>query len=534
MKLIVLNLVVCLQFFSGCSEHRTFEFGEKGFALSLNSATSEPVENMSNLIEQYPLFNASYDFLQNSDSDREFPKTAFPIHEMGSSDIAALSIDGEMFGYRIQLIRAAQTSIRMQALVFWADEAGWFLADELVAAKKRGVNVTVIVDGFSNLGVRTQRMYEYLKDNGIFVGGYYLRQLTSENLESMSGVSDLLDKVKYIYRRFHEKSFVVDAESPENGRAIIGGANTAKTYFRLSPHKPHRQWVDQEIALRGEVVQQVSHLFDLNLLDFKEFRSEGQPESLDSSDWQELNALLQREDFLDFFRNHRDNPDPETMKEIERQIALDIQPAWNKTTLRVLRNRPRHDERYIEDAYTSLFASAQEEINIVNAYFMPEEHVLNSIKDAVRRGVRVNILTNSPDSSEVRVLGMASRTYYKDFLSINEEGHPGSLHVYEWAGYKTKNNGQGHLHAKFAVVDGLVSAVGSFNFDRRSRWHNSENVVLSLGSSFASPLQDYMHSLMSSENSDEITYDMAKDFVQDSGFIDKVLYGTARVIRPFL
>ena len=64
--------------------------------------------------------------------------------------------------------------MRVQALIFRADEAGLLISDLLKAKKKEGLDVRVIVDATSNLDWETQWMYYDLKQNDIEVEGYDL------------------------------------------------------------------------------------------------------------------------------------------------------------------------------------------------------------------------------------------------------------------------------------------------------------------------------------------------------------------------
>lgn len=84
---------------------------------------------------------------------------------------------------RIELLERAKTSIRVQALIFRADEAGLHIAKLLKKKRKAGLDVRVIVDAVSNSDFRTQWMYFDLKQHGIEVEGYealYLHAASAE------------------------------------------------------------------------------------------------------------------------------------------------------------------------------------------------------------------------------------------------------------------------------------------------------------------------------------------------------------------
>jgi phosphatidylserine/phosphatidylglycerophosphate/cardiolipin synthase-like enzyme len=124
-------------------------------------------------------------------------------------------------------------------------------------------------------------------------------------------------------------------------------------------------------------------------------------------------------------------------------------------------------ESYIQQAYRKLIDHAEREIIICNAYLIPSADLVDAIKDAVIRGVRVIILTNSPETNDLPELTMVGRSYYKNMLSINEEerakSRGGSVQIWEWHGwrYDQAHQTEGTIHAKYAVFDRRYSLVGS-------------------------------------------------------------------------
>jgi len=91
----------------------------------------------------------------------------FPTYRNDRSRVAILHNGEDSFAARIQTLKKADTSIRIQALVFTADEAGLYIADLLKQKKRQGLDVRVIVDAFSNPALQTQRMFFDLKQNAL-------------------------------------------------------------------------------------------------------------------------------------------------------------------------------------------------------------------------------------------------------------------------------------------------------------------------------------------------------------------------------
>jgi cardiolipin synthase len=107
--------------------------------------------------------------------------------------------------------------------------------------------------------------------------------------------------------------------------------------------------------------------------------------------------------------------------------------------------------------YAWLADHAEESMELTDAYFLAPPSVKDSLVRAVRRGVRVRLLV--PGRNNHPVMGFAARRIYAPLLEAGVE-------IYEWGGVM--------LHAKTAVVDGLVTLVGSSNLDPLSLRRNYE------------------------------------------------------------
>jgi cardiolipin synthase len=108
--------------------------------------------------------------------------------------------------------------------------------------------------------------------------------------------------------------------------------------------------------------------------------------------------------------------------------------------------------------YLLSIAAARESIDLSMAYFIPDDHTLDHLVAALKRGVRVRIVLpgRHTDSWLVR---RASRAHWGRILENGAE-----LYEYEPTMF----------HCKVLVVDGLWTSVGSTNFDTRSFRLNDE------------------------------------------------------------
>lgn len=132
-----------------------------------------------------------------------------------------------------------------------------------------------------------------------------------------------------------------------------------------------------------------------------------------------------------------------------------------------------------DEAYSQIYAtllsainSAETQVFLTNAYFVPDPQLLDALKDAVKRGADVRLLL--PEKTDSSLVFYASRSYYDELLSAN-------VKIYEYQ--------VALLHAKTALIDGVWSTVGSTNLDWRSFVNNQEINAVMLGQGFGAQMQ---------------------------------------------
>ena len=112
----------------------------------------------------------------------------------------------------------------------------------------------------------------------------------------------------------------------------------------------------------------------------------------------------------------------------------------------------------MELMYLLAITAAKDSIYLSSAYFVPDEMTRDALVEAVKRGVKVQIITPGPhiDTETVR---RASRARWGDLLEAGVE-----MFEYQPTMY----------HCKIMIVDERFASVGSTNFDPRSFNLNDE------------------------------------------------------------
>jgi cardiolipin synthase len=217
---------------------------------------------------------------------------------------------------------------------------------------------------------------------------------------------------RYAFRRYyhrnHRRILVVD------GRVgFTGGAGVSRKWMGNGRTEHH--WRDTDVRVEGPVVEYLQAAF--------------------AESWLEATGMvLGGESYF---------PRPiETRGQVHAQVARSS-PAGGSVAM-----------------YTTLLlalAAARERVLVTNPYFVLDETMREAVLQAVRRGVRVEVLV--PAVIDYNVVRLASRAQFGELLLAGVE-----IHEYTPA----------LLHAKTMVIDGVWATIGSTNLDNISFAVNDE------------------------------------------------------------
>jgi cardiolipin synthase A/B len=142
-------------------------------------------------------------------------------------------------------------------------------------------------------------------------------------------------------------------------------------------------------------------------------------------------------------------------------------------TVRIIGSAPGDERPLYYISLEEAIRGASQRIWLSTGYFVPPHQEHEDLGHAAaRRGVDVSIVV--PSHSDVEAAVYAGRAAYGDLL---ESG----VHIYELQ--------DAVLHSKLATVDGVWTAIGSSNLDRRSVVFNNEVDVIVLGADTASQVE---------------------------------------------
>ena len=132
--------------------------------------------------------------------------------------------------------------------------------------------------------------------------------------------------------------------------------------------------------------------------------------------------------------------------------------ALGSSDAQVFSSSPSGGSESMQLMYQLSITAANEAIDLSSAYFVPDDLTTQALVDALRRGVKIRVITPGEiiDTETVRA---ASRGTWGPLLKAGAE-------IYEYM--------PSMYHCKVMIVDNLLVSVGSTNFDNRSFRLNDE------------------------------------------------------------
>jgi putative cardiolipin synthase len=392
----------------------------------------------------------------------------------GNSGFRMLAVGVDGFLTRVQMVNAAEKTLDLQYFIFRADETGQLITEAALRAADRGVRVRVLIDDGDTIAGDDQLValdahpqIEVRIFNPFAYRGH---------IRSFRALEFMLSNARLDYR-MHNKLMVVD-----NSIALIGGRNISDQYFQVDPKL---QVADDDVFAAGPIVNELSATFD----DF-----------WNSAIAIPVRALAERkisDATLAAYRKKLDEHRPQAAADgtdyasrvaagepLHGMLSGGLPLVWAHAQLVYDSPEKKRVEkggmvgRLMHRPVAKTVAAAQSELLMVTPYLIPGEEGMQLFGDLRKRNVRVRVLTNSLESSNV----LAAHSGYMHYrLPLLNEG----VELYEVRSLLGNARGSGEtatmtrfgkysLHAKLFVFDRQRLYIGSMNFDQRSMHLNTE------------------------------------------------------------
>ncbi len=439
------------------------------------------------------------------------------------SGFRLLPTGGFALDARLALAARAKRTLDVQYYLIANDETGVQFLAALKDAALRGVRVRILLDDFYTSG--EDSMLEGLAA----YPNVEIRLFNPMPLGRGSTATRLLmslGELARVNRRMHNKLFIAD-----NCMAISGGRNIANEYFTRAGTN---SFVDLDVLSAGPVVKTLSSVFDTYWMsdvvyplfsidapprdplaaqrefdhDVDSIRPDarGRKRALAASPQKapsaELGVTPLDDDDVVKPAESTQAPLAATDPLGHRPVSEDLESGdmeLHQAIAEVLADSPQKaaglNSTTLKGTVTldidEEIAQARSEILIVSPYLVPGKTAMANIRDAIARGVKITIVTNSLAASDAPIVYVG---YRRDRMQLLRLG----VTIYELspqiASARVKlgdfRSQLGRLHAKAVMIDGRRIFVGSMNMDGRSGHENTETGIILESQTFAAELKE--------------------------------------------
>jgi cardiolipin synthase C len=383
----------------------------------------------------------------------------------GKAGIHALPDPHDAFAARVLLAAAAEKSLDVQYFIWHGDQVGYLLFEAVWQAAERGVRVRMLLDDLNTRGLDPTIAALDAHPN-IEVRLY--NPFVQRDARALNFLTDFTR----VNRRMHNKSFTAD-----NQVSVVGGRNIGNEYFGAGSGVG---FADLDVIAVGPSVREVSREFDLYW---------NSPSAYPAANFVGAPGPDAAANLRATFSAMRADPESVVYLEAVRgtpliRDLLDRQLALEWTTAQVVYDDPaktldttsRIDVLLFPELVRTL-GRPDKTLDLVSPYFVPGAEATAALGKLATTGVKVRILTNSLEASDVKSVHAGYAKRRQDLLQAGVE-------LYELKSTAVKASSESKakvgasssaaLHAKTFAVDRNRIFVGSFNFDQRSALLNTE------------------------------------------------------------
>ena len=355
-----------------------------------------------------PLFSQSADSLIVSQLKKK------GVRFTNNNSVTLLMSGQEKFDDMFTAIRQAKSSIHLEYFNFRNDSIARLLFELLAVKAKEGVEVRALFDGFGNTSNNQPLKREHIKR---------IREKGIEIYEFNPVRFPWLDD---FFNRDHRKIVVIDGLI-----AYTGGMNVADYY--INGTKVVGEWHDMHCRIEGSEVNTLQKIF---------LRMWNKVTKQDIHGPQYYGGGL----------------DTSSFKGLKRDECAS---AYHKM-VGIINREPLISSDIIRTFYVEAINSAKDSIKIITPYFTPGRKLKKALKNAVKRGVKVELMLSVKSD-----IPLTPDCGFYNAHKLMKKG------VEVWM-YKP-----GFHHTKVIMVDGKFCTVGSANLNSRSlRWDYEENAVI--------------------------------------------------------
>lgn len=395
------------------------------------------------------------------------------------SGFYALEEGLDAFAARVALADSAEYTLDVQYYIWRNDTSGRLLIQHLYQAAERGVRIRLLLDDNNTAGM--DRLWAAV-DAHPNIEIRLFNPFANRRWRALGYLSDF-DRLN---RRMHNKSFTAD-----NQATIIGGRNIGDEYFDFGDGA---LFVDLDVLAVGPVVDAVSDDFDRY--------------------WASASAYP-----LERLVREQSHISRKTQKLLRGEVpatgrAQYFQQAWQQSPLadQLQQGSLPFEWARIElvsddpakvlglaDPQQSVLVRLDEAMQVphqslllVSPYFVPTTRGVDALAQLVSDGVDVTVLTNSLAATDVALVHSGYLKYRPALLRAGVKLYELKpvQHIKGRRDRGLVGSSASSLHAKTVSIDRQRLFIGSFNFDLRSAYLNTEMGLVIHSPALAADMDD--------------------------------------------
>ena len=355
-------------------------------------------------------------YLQQTHSDSLIVKQLRTkgIQFSNNNSVTLLTTGQEKFDDLFKAIDQAHSSIHLEYFNFRNDSINNELITRLAKKAKEGIEVRAIFDGFGNASNNRPMRKRHLKE------------IRKKGIEIYEFKPMAFPWIQDIFNRDHRKIVVIDGKI-----GYTGGMNVADYYIKGT--KAVGEWHDMHCRIEGDAVNTLQKIF-LQM-------------------WNKVSG--QNVHGAKYYRGISN-------ANYIKGLKADTCKSAGHQMVGIINREPHVSKDIIRFFYEKAINDAKDSIKIINPYFTLSPKLRTALKNAAKRGVKVEIMLSV--KSDIPLTPDCS---YYNAHKLMKDGC--TIWLFE----------PGFHHTKIILVDGKLCTIGSANLNSRSlRWDREVNAVV--------------------------------------------------------
>ncbi len=368
----------------------------------------------------------------------EFQTESVYAETEGTERVLSIDSNRDAVVWRLRAIESAQDEIIFSSFDFRDDGSGQVLMAALYGAAERGVKVRIIVDGYM-----TRLVDMMFKD-------HFKALATHPNIE-MRYYNSVNPLTPWTFTfRMHDKYVIIDDQM-----YILGGRNSDDVSLSSDWSKDYNE--DRDLL----VYETDPGNPDTSLAQLKEyFESIWNLDCTNGTSYEETSGVIEAGEDLKQHYKYLDQEYPEAFTDVPQEADyLALTTPTNKITLLTNTQEPKVREPVLWYQITQLMMDS-EDVIIESPYVICNKAMYQGLEEICESSGDVAIMTNAKEIGN-NLCGNA------DYLNEKNNILATGVTIYEYLGER-------YRHTKTVLIDDRLSVVGSFNWDMRSVYLDTE------------------------------------------------------------